>query len=279
MCAWRSRGPECGRWKPVDLATSAEQQYTELDDHAGSPRCTSNCSQCSWGAGGEIIVWEIADDGYSVSGEKCEVCGPNRDPLVQTWCGPHPQRGATVAQGCPEAALRTLSPVEDGSLVLALRSALTPAAWPFQVTGSLGLPIFNSNLPDNILWSEGRCPACRQWLLTARASCRIETGELLRENRPSGVVLHSQLPEHEYIISFDGGARHRSPDAALPLDGPRAVGAGAALWGKADESGIRPCIAQVTASVPSLCSSMAAEAIGLRNGLALAVYVLGGFRI
>ena len=84
------------------------------------------------------------------------------------------------------------------------------------------------------------------------------------------------MSESDYIVSFDGGARHKSQDAALPEDGPRAVGAGAAIWGKADNNGVRPCLAQLTASVPSLSSSMAAEAVGLRAGLALAAYTLEG---
>ena len=120
-----------------------------------------------------------------------------------------------------------------------------------------------------------RCPACRRWLLLAKASCAIAAGDLLRGPKPPDTLPHKMLTEPEYLISFDGGARHRSPNAALPSEGPRAVGAGAAIWGTPNERGLRPCIAQLVASVPSHSSSMAAEAIGLRAGIALAAYTLG----
>ena len=80
--------------------------------------------------------------------------------------------------------------------------------------------------------------------------------------------------EPPYMLSFAGGARHRSPNSVLPPDGPRAVGAGAALWGIPDERGVRPCVAQLTLSAPNLSCSMMAEAVGLRAAIALATHVL-----
>ena len=225
-----------------------------------------------------VPLRETAEDRFTVAGDTCGACGADRPTVVQTWCGPHPQRGATASNGSPRAGLRTQVPIPDGSVVLALRSRRSPAAWPFQARGPRGMPITDSHLPNNVLWTEQRCPACRQWLLIARASRNIETGELLRSDRLPGVLANDAIPEDDYIVSFDGGARHRSPNATLPEDGPRAVGAGAAIWGQADHNGIRQYLAQLTASVPSLSSSMAAEAIGLRAGLALAAYTLGRVR-
>ena len=64
-----------------------------------------------------------------------------------------------------------------------------------------------------------------------------------------------------YQVAFDGGARHKSPNAALPSDGPRAAGAGAILWGPPDQEGLRHCLAQVLVSAPAVASSMVAEAM------------------
>ena len=221
-----------------------------------------------------IPVWEMAEDRYATLSDTCQACGEDRPSVVHTWCGPHPQRGANASQGRTGACLRTQAPVPDGTIVVALRSRSSPAAWPFQVQSPLGMPISDSHLPNNILWTEERCPVCQQRLLIGRASCNIEAGELLRSERPPRVIMTSTVPEDKYIISFDGGARHRSPASTLPEDGPRAVGAGAAVWGPADHNGIRPCLAQITASVPNMSSSMAAEAVGLRAGLALAACTL-----
>ena len=74
-------------------------------------------------------------------------------------------------------------------------------------------------------------------------------------------------------MSFDGGARHTSPNASLDRDGPRAIGAGAILWGPPNDQGVRASIAQVVLTAPTLSSSMIAEALGLRAGLALALKV------
>ena len=77
-----------------------------------------------------------------------------------------------------------------------------------------------------------------------------------------------------FQISFDGGARHKSFTSELGPNGPRAVGAGAALWGFIEADGRRPCIGQVTLSVPTMACSMRAEALGLRAALALAAHAL-----
>ena len=81
-----------------------------------------------------------------------------------------------------------------------------------------------------------------------------------------------QLPT--FVVSFDGGARHKSPQHCLPESGPRVAGVGAAIWGPPDDRGRRQCIAQATIACPNLGDSMSAEAAGLRLGIALVVRTL-----
>ena len=76
-----------------------------------------------------------------------------------------------------------------------------------------------------------------------------------------------------YRISFDGGARHRSATATLGPEGPRAVGAGAILWGPPNSRGARQTVAQVALSGPNVSNSMVAGALGLRAAMALAYMV------
>ena len=129
-------------------------------------------------------------------------------------------------------------------------------------------------MEDNIEWSEGRCPSCRRWLIIAKETCPISAGDLLRGPTGPGVIQnrHKEIPT--YVVSFDGGARHRSPLNSFPSDGPKAVGVGAAIWGLPNDRGLRPCLAQATAAIPTLEDSMSAEAAGLRLGIALASKLL-----
>ena len=76
-------------------------------------------------------------------------------------------------------------------------------------------------------------------------------------------------------MAFDGGARHRSPNACLPETSPRAAGAGAILWGPVNEEGSRECLAQILIAAPSASSSMVAEALGLRAALAVTLFAVG----
>ena len=120
-----------------------------------------------------------------------------------------------------------------------------------------------------------RCLECRAWKLTAVATRAIKRGEPLRGPPPKN---STQLPERElveYRISFDGGARHRSPNNQLDSNGPRAAGAGAIVWGPADQRGRRDMLAQISLAEPRESSSLIAEALGLRVGMSLAHRVIG----
>ena len=103
----------------------------------------------------------------------------------------------------------------------------------------------------------------------AVSSIDIKTGELLR-GVPPPLTMEFPTPAEPILqMSFDGGARSSADDVRLD-EGLRAAGAGAALWGQADEYGRRPCVAQLILSASHLEDSMAAEAAGLRAGMALA---------
>ena len=117
--------------------------------------------------------------------------------------------------------------------------------------------------------------ACRKWLLTAVATTDIPAGDLLIGAAPPDVLPGTEREEPDFLMSFDGGARHKAPLVSLPKDGPRAIGAGAAIWGRISQEGVRPCIAQAIVAVPALESSLEAEAIGLKLGMALAIRTLG----
>ena len=142
------------------------------------------------------------------------------------------------------------------------------------IGGPLGAPLTNTEQPDNIRYQCVRCHECRAWLLSIQASRSIRVGDALCGQPPPHVLALPTKPEPSFEVSFDGGARHRSQNSALSSDGPRAVGAGAALWGPIGENGRRPCIGQAVLSVPALGCSMKAEAIGLRAALALAAAAL-----
>ena len=111
---------------------------------------------------------------------------------------------------------------------------------------------------------------CHRCFLSATASRVILAGELIVGPDPPGVIVTRSESDPEMLVSFDGGARHASTHNRLPTDGPKGVGAGAALWGPVDATGRRQCLAQATISRPELTNSMTAETAGLRLGLALA---------
>ena len=221
-----------------------------------------------------LDTWDIAKDESTEPSERCRECGNRDQVFATTWHGAHQQRGAGISDLREEAALIMPSAVQAGRVVLALRSHQKPAAWSSSTLNPLGQPITNSILEDNISWSESRCAACRRWLLVATSTCPLQAGDLLRGPTGPGAIRHQHNPAPEYVVSFDGGARHRSPLNTLPSDGPRAAGAGAALWGPPDPRGVRRCIAQATAAIPSLEDSLSAEAAGLRLGIALASTLL-----
>ena len=221
-----------------------------------------------------LQMWEFAETTPGTL-ERCSECCQGLPPAVHTWHGPHPDRRAAASPATSMPTLRASRSVNDGETLFVFRAQQSPAAWPFTIEGPQGRPLEDSLLPDNIEWVSARCSACQCFLLTARANREIPMGSCLCGPRPPEVLDLPQRTESEYLLSFDGGARHRSPETSLPSDGPRAVGAGAALWGPMDLRGHRNCIAQVALAVPSLSCSMHAEAIGLRSGLALVFLILG----
>lgn len=205
----------------------------------------------------------------------CLSCGHNGNGGVRTWHGKHAQRAAYCQPEMPRAALVATETFPDGEQVLTLSAHSVPAAWPFGVQGPMGWPVEASQQGDNIRWTCFRCPQCSLWKLTAHATREIETGDLLRGPAPPQTqVLLSDSPPR-YLVAFDGGARHKSPTACLPKEGPRAAGAGAILWGPVNNEGHRPCLAQALVVAPWAHSSMTAEALGLRAALALTTLTTG----
>ena len=67
-------------------------------------------------------MWEAADTNRVAADGRCEDCCSGHRVFAQTWHGPHPQRGAAVSPGTPQAALRIPAAVPAYSVVLALRS-------------------------------------------------------------------------------------------------------------------------------------------------------------
>ena len=218
--------------------------------------------------------WELLGSTPDTT-HSCSECCEGHEVKAHTWHGSHQQRSAAASAEPARTTLVAASPLADGEKVFTARAPQVPATWPLVVQGPMGLPLRDSLLSDNISWQSSRCPACNHWLLTARASRPIATGEALRAPAPPNTLSLPDPIEPEYQLSFDGGARHNAPNASLDPDGPRAAGAGAALWGPVDGRGRRECIAQITLSAPSLSCSLHAEALGLRAAIALAGLVLG----
>ena len=233
-----------------------------------APRSINHCEMQE-----NLDMWECSStrNGFV---ERSRECSQDLQRTVRTWHDRHPQRRAAASSSVPQAALCTIRPVRAGDNVLALRAHGTPAAWPFTMGGPLGAPLDDSILPNNIEWLTGLCRDCHCRLLTARAITELMPGDLLRGPRPPATLTLPRQAEPQYQLSFDGGARHRSPNSALPTEGPRAVGAGAALWGPPCPNGRRSCLAQISIAAPVAGCSMLAESLGLRAGLALAAVVL-----
>ena len=206
---------------------------------------------------------------HDASEPRCPSCSNIGRSKARTWHGTHSQRKARCNSATPAATLCATQDIPDNTPIFTLRTLSIPACWPFNEQGPLGTPLTQAEAPDNCCWQSSRCPECRAWRLVAIATKDIQAGDLLRAPLPP---FTSSLPEWspaEYRVSFDGGARHSSGALTLDRNGPRAVGAGAILWGPANERGQRCSSAQIALSAPSLSSSLVAEALGLRAGLAL----------
>ena len=224
-----------------------------------------------------LHAWELLDSPADPT-HTCPECCEEHHVKVSTWHGFHPQHVAAATAEPAKATLVAAQSLADGEAVFTMRASQTPAAWPMILQGPLGLPLCDSLHFDNIDWQSSRCAACNQWLLTARASRPIASGEALRGPGPPLTLFLPNSAEPEYQLSFGGGARHNAPHATLDPDGPRTAGAGAALWGPVNARGRRECVAQMTLAAPSLSCSLHAEALGLRAALALADLTLGSPR-
>ena len=252
------------------LAKDAPNQDCALVSRAGNTQGSADPpALCSL-----LNMWEIAKDNETNPEEQCDTCGHRTRTFANTWHGHHEQRGAGASTMPTRTALHMPVAANTGDTVLALRAYHKPAAWLFTAAGPLGHPITDSDLEDNIEWTEGRCPSCRRWLMTAIASRPIPAGHLLRGPEAPELLRTSRDNAPSFLISFDGGARHKSPQSSLPDSGPRAAGAGAALWGPINSRGLRQCVAQATIACPRLTDSLSAEAAGLRLGIALIAKVL-----
>lgn len=181
----------------------------------------------------------------------------------------HPGRAANAEEQRPRAALATTCNTNRGQILFQLRTDTTPALWPLTETGTFGSIITAGVANDNCEWHCGRCAGCGAWTLTATASSPIPAGALLHGPPPPLTIAPRSRDVDGWQVSFDGGARHRSDTTTLDSRGPRAAGAGAALWGPCDERGRRRCVAQVTVALPHLSDSMSAEAVGLRCAISL----------
>ena len=221
----------------------------------------------------KLNAWELLG-GPARPEEYCEGCCEGQVILVRTWHGGHPQRGALASATQQQATLIATDDIQEENHVLTLRASALPAAWPFLIGGPLGTPLTDAEQADNADWQCVRCQGCGSWLLALKACRFIKSGDVLCSRPPPHLLSMPLEPEADFQVSFDGGARHSSPRSSLDPEGPRAVGAGAALWGPIQEDGRRRCIAQATLSVPAIGCSMKAEALGLRAALALAALIL-----
>ena len=215
--------------------------------------------------------WTSARDHASAP---CLTCGETFVRSIRTWHGRHSDRTASCGPETPSAALITTRPVPDGSCMLSLSTPTTPATWPFGMDGPMGLPISDAEGEHNIEWRCARCPECQNWKLAAWATRDIEVGSLLRGPEPPRTLKLHAARTANYLVAFDGGARHRSPDNQLP-EGPRAAGAGAILWGPPDQNGSRACLGQAVIAAPAASSSLVAEALGFRAAIALTLLAVG----
>ena len=220
-------------------------------------------------------MWQGPERLFGTREARCPECARQEGRRVNTWHGPHQSRKTGCSPKSPDPMLLAAADVMEEEVVFTLRASQVPALWPQGDLGTLGQPLTDTDQTDNIRWQCLRCFECRAWKLTAVANRAIKKGEPLRGPAPKNTT---QLPDKElaeYRISFDGGARHRSPNNQLDPNGPRAVGAGAIVWGPADQRGRRDMLAQISLAEPRESSSLIAEALGLRAGMSLAQRIIG----
>ena len=219
-------------------------------------------------------MWLGPESIFGTRETRCPSCVWLEGNRVSTWGGPHPLRKTGCSPKQPGPMLLTTEDANAEDALFTVRTGQVPALWPQGDLGALGQHLTDTDQADNMYWQCLRCSECRAWRLTAIASRDIRKGEPLRGPPPSHTEhLPIQTPA-EYRISFDGGARHKSAKNQLDPDGPRAVGAGAIVWGPTDQRGRRRMLAQIAIAEPRESSSMVAEALGLRAGISLAQKVI-----
>ena len=218
-------------------------------------------------------MWQGPRQLFTPGEEICQTCEHHSRRAVNTWHGAHPQRRTACSTHLPTAALIATEEIPADTNAFTLRATRNPACWPEGEQGIFGRPVPDTDLGDNIKWVCNRCRDCGAWRLTAMSTRTIASGDLIRGAPPPNTC---QLPETappEFKVSFDGGARHKSPNNSLDPEGPRAVGAGAIVWGAPDQQGKREALAQIALAHPGESSSLTAEALGLRVAITLLLRV------
>ena len=150
--------------------------------------------------------------------------------------GPHiarnPRTGTSrVRRGGPRSTLCATEAIADNTPIFTLRALALPASWPHGEQGPLGRPLTHAATGDNCRWVCSRCDECNARRLSAISTQAIAPGELLRGPTPPHTCQLQKREAPDLRISFDGGARHSTPEVSLDQEGPKAVGAGAILWG------------------------------------------------
>ena len=220
-----------------------------------------------------LNTWEVLGQ-VDQTTNSCDQCGLGQQHHARTWHGKHPHRSAAASAVPARAILVAAQDIGDGQNILTFRAPSIPAAWPFMIGGPFGYPLSDTLQANNFIWQSARCQGCHSWLISMQACRPIRCNDALCGDPPPHTISLPKQADSDYQVSFDGGARHRSINSVLDSQGPRAVGAGAALWGPSGDNGRRACIAQITVSDPRRSCSMLAEALGLRAAIALALLTL-----